>query len=304
MDMVTLYGSSMGGFGALMIAASLPGARAVAEVPQLDLLQYPDPEALADVERLALAGTSLRNIEDKHPERVNVLARFRHSGRIPPFTLITNRADSAHSEALDFLASVNSIAPTMSSVGPTSVHQTPRPEGHAVQPSPVMIQTLKAMSQLPCEVVDVRLPSTDEPQTNAVPHWDLREAAGWKKRSLTQTVTWIESPGNGKLDLEFEIRNDGAESAKGIVLCLVPAHPDTAAMNQAGFQFSSYRGIGYFKYVRIPSGTSLVRQSVSLFGDCEIMGFGLAAWDLESPKVTNLKSSYRSPTAYSATLGE
>lgn len=294
-DMVTLYGSSMGGYGALMIAASLPGSRAIAEVPQLDLLEYPDAQALKDVERLALGGTTLKEIENQFPERVNVLARFRHSDYIPPLSIITNRADGAHSEALEFLKEVNSMAPTLSSVGHTSLHQTPRPEGHAVQPTPVMIQTLKTLAELPCDISEGRPPAVEEALAVPTPQWDLNDAEEWEKRPLAEAVTWVGSSGHGTVDVEFEVFNAGAESEKGIVLCLVPADPDSEAMNRAGFRFSTFRGIGYFKYLRVPSGRSSLRESVIVDEKCEIRGFGLATWELDAPEITELTISYREP---------
>jgi pimeloyl-ACP methyl ester carboxylesterase len=290
---VTLYGSSMGGFGALMIASSLPGSRAVAEVPQLNLLEYPDPQALTDVERLALDGTTLKHIEHQSPEKVNVIARFQHSDYIPPLSIITNRADSAHPEALDFLAALNAMAPTVSKVGPTSLFQTPRPEGHAVQPTPFMIETLKSLSQLPCDIVDGRPVAVQGADAVPLPDWDVSDSAGWESRPLVEAVTWVESPGSGEVDIEFEISNSGAESQKGIVLCIAAADPDSEAMNRAGFRFSTYRGIGYFKYLRVPSGTSQIRESITLADESDIRGFGLATWDLQEPQVANLKIAYR-----------
>jgi hypothetical protein len=232
---------------------------------------------------------------DRFPERVNVLARFSHSDYIPPLSIITNRADSAHAEALEFLKAINSMAPTVSSVGHTSLHQTPRPEGHAVQPTPFMIQTLKTLAELPCDTVNGRPPAVEEALLVPSPQWDLNDATGWEKRTLAEAVTWVGSSGNGAVDVEIEIFNGGTESAKGIVLCLAPAEPDSDAMNRAGFRFSTYRGIGYFKYLRVPSGRSLIRESISLDEKCEIRGFGLATWELDAPEVTELTISYREP---------
>jgi hypothetical protein len=290
---VTLYGSSMGGFGALMIASSLPGARAVAEVPQLNLLKYPDPQALADVELLALGGTRLEEVEQLSPEKVNVAARFQHSDYIPPLCVLTNRADGAHTEALEFLAAVNAIAPTVARVGPTSVVQLPSPEGHAVQPTPFMIETLKALAEMPIELADGRPKRIEEAKTVPMPRWDVSSPIEWENLPLAEAVTWVESKGNGEAHLELEVFNSGTESQKGIVLCVAAASPDEAVMNRAGFRFSAYRGIGYFKYLRVPSGTSRIRESVKLDDQSEILGFGLAAWDLEAPRVTNLHITYR-----------
>lgn len=296
---VTLYGSSMGGFGALMLASSLPGARAVAEVPQLNLLNYPDPQALKDVEKLALGGTSLEDVERSSPEKVNVTARFKHSDYIPPLTLITNRADSAHKEALDFLSDLNAVAPSVSAVGPTSVLQLPRPEGHAVQPTPFMIDTLRALTAVPCELGDGRPRPVEVAEATPAPTWDVSSPSDWESLSLGKAVTWVESKGNGEAHLELEVYNGGVESQKGIVLCVAAAAPDEAAMNRAGLRFSAYRGIGYFKYLRVPAGASRICESIKIDDQSEILGFGLAAWDVEAPRVDNLRITRRSSSVAS-----
>lgn len=290
---VTLYGSSMGGFGALMIASCLRGARAVAEVPQLDLLRYPDKRSLAEVQRLALDGASLEQIEQSAPEKLNVTARFQHSDYIPPLTIFTNRADSAHQEALDLLAHINLMAPSVSKVGPSSVVQLPQPQGHAVQPSLVMIDTLKALAKLPCELADGRQRQIVEAPNLPVPVWDAAPLSDCEWLPLKEKVTWIESRGNGRANLELEVMNPGPRSEKGLVISVVVAAADEATMNNAGFRFTSYRDIGYFKYLPVDSGTSQLSEFVDLGSDTEILGFGLAAWDLKALLLSSLKITSR-----------
>ena len=72
----------MGGFGALMLAAELRHAVAVAEVPQLDMRNYPIRGAVSDLEGMAL-GCTLGEYYDLHPERVSVVSRFVSTRVIP-----------------------------------------------------------------------------------------------------------------------------------------------------------------------------------------------------------------------------
>lgn len=99
---VTVYGSSLGGFGGLCIAALLPGVRAIAEVPQLELERWPIESALRLIEE-ALLGEPLGDFRRRHPERVNVWDRFRHAGTVPDFTIVTNTTDHGFEEQLEFM---------------------------------------------------------------------------------------------------------------------------------------------------------------------------------------------------------
>jgi len=102
---VVVYGSSMGGFGALMLAAELRSPIAVAEVPQLDMRLYPIKGAIQDLEEMVL-NRSLESYYAEFPERVSVLDRFSRLGVIPKFKIVTNRADPGFREQIDFLGSL------------------------------------------------------------------------------------------------------------------------------------------------------------------------------------------------------
>jgi pimeloyl-ACP methyl ester carboxylesterase len=97
---VLIYGSSLGGFGALSIAALVPGAKALAEVPQLDFARW-RPGAVADVERYLL-GVPLEEHRERHPHQVSVQSRFERAGRIPPYVIVTNVREDGFDEQLAF----------------------------------------------------------------------------------------------------------------------------------------------------------------------------------------------------------
>lgn len=98
---VVVYGSSLGGFGALMLAAMVDGAKAVAEVPQLDFGKW-YPQAISDVEKYILE-MPLSEFRMVHPERVSVLHRFKFANRIPSFHIITNMDDPRIVEQRNFM---------------------------------------------------------------------------------------------------------------------------------------------------------------------------------------------------------
>lgn len=91
-DQVLFYGSSLGGFGALGMASLLPGACAIAEIPQIDVAQWPSRGSIKAMET-ALLKRSFAEHRQRHPEMVDVRERFRKSHLIPPFLLVTNESD-------------------------------------------------------------------------------------------------------------------------------------------------------------------------------------------------------------------
>lgn len=101
---VIVYGASQGGFGALGVA-SIIGARAVAEVPQIDFELWQDG-AIDDVEKYIL-GRSITSFRQEKPEQVSVLHRFQKSGQIPELEIITNLGDCQWKEHLSFIRWIN-----------------------------------------------------------------------------------------------------------------------------------------------------------------------------------------------------
>lgn len=97
---VLIYGASLGGFGALSMAALLPNARAVAEVPQIDFGSW-QQSAITEVEEFIL-GRPLHDHRADHPERVSVIARFHAAKRVPPYLIVTNTREPVFEEQLAF----------------------------------------------------------------------------------------------------------------------------------------------------------------------------------------------------------
>ncbi|WP_284986951.1 prolyl oligopeptidase family serine peptidase [Arthrobacter sp. fls2-241-R2A-172] len=288
---VVLYGSSMGGYGALMIAAELKVARAVAEVPQLDLLQYPDKDSLADVEKMALQGRSLASLTEEHPERTNVYERLLSTRSVPPMTIITNRGDSAFQETLEFVDRVQSLADQSDSVGSVSLHLTSRNEGHSVQPTPFMLQFLKSTAEIPAPTTTYFPPVEGEARRLAFPLWHVEDGDSWGERDLNESVTWVKWTGENELRIAFDVENSAAASTKGMVFSVAAKGSTHESLTQQGFHFSTYRGVGYFKYVELPAGSSTQNISVRLESGASIEAIGLAAWDVKSPLVRDLRLS-------------
>ncbi len=106
---VILYGSSLGGFGALALASQIDGAIAIAEVPQLDFARWLNSARIA-VETHIL-GCSLEEHRARHPEQVSIRTRFESSGRVPSFVIVSNVRDSGYREQLEFFEWVSAGAP-------------------------------------------------------------------------------------------------------------------------------------------------------------------------------------------------
>ena len=91
LERVCLYGSSVGGFGAIAVASLLAGSTAVAEVPETDVRTWRD-DSVAAIER-EIIGDSIEDLYQKYPERITLIDRIRRSGHVPAVRLITNSGD-------------------------------------------------------------------------------------------------------------------------------------------------------------------------------------------------------------------
>lgn len=131
---LVFYGSSMGGFGALMLSAELAGSFAVAEVPQLDMRKYPIRGAIRALERHVI-NQDLEQFYKQHPERVSVLDRFQERRILPKFKIVTNRADTGFQEQLEFLKDLSSLKTEVESVYDTEIHIVSDEIGHKPLPT-------------------------------------------------------------------------------------------------------------------------------------------------------------------------
>lgn len=124
-----LYGSSMGGFGALMVACHLPNSHAIAEVPQLDLRTYPHQSAKSWLKSNVL-GVDVNEFYVSQPHKISVLSRYLNQNKIPPLTLISNAADDEFMQHIDFIRELSSIVSLVESVGSYSLKVWPESIGH------------------------------------------------------------------------------------------------------------------------------------------------------------------------------
>ena len=128
---VLVYGSSLGGRGALGVAAHLDGASAVSEIPQLDLERWPVPSALRALEEKILQ-EPLSEYRKQHPEQVDVVARFRKVGRVPRLRLITNVDDPLFVDHLRFVEDAARLSTEQLPVSQVELTIEDRVRGHHV----------------------------------------------------------------------------------------------------------------------------------------------------------------------------
>lgn len=125
---IVFYGSSLGGFGALSAAALLPGARAVAEVPQVDVAHW-IPSVVASIEQ-HVTGVPLEEYRRTRPEQISIPARFEAASWIPGFTIITNLGELSLGDQMDLIEYSRSSG--LPKGGPSELVITTALDGHKV----------------------------------------------------------------------------------------------------------------------------------------------------------------------------
>jgi len=151
-DRVVMYGSSMGGFGALMTAAELPKSMAISELPQVDVAKYSNRQALINIEEALLDGVAIDEFSKTHAAQVVVLERFKKVNIIPSFLLITNRRDHGFRLQQSFFADVLEMAPRMSSVGDVAMKVMPDPAGHKTLHGSIIVKLINSAFDVGSEI--------------------------------------------------------------------------------------------------------------------------------------------------------
>jgi len=104
-----LYGSSQGGFGALMCGSMLPGSMVVAEVPQINLEKYPHKSHMLKIIDKIYDGDKDTFYSQSNRENIDVLACINKNKFIPRFLLITNPSDEGFSGHSQFVQNISAI---------------------------------------------------------------------------------------------------------------------------------------------------------------------------------------------------
>lgn len=141
---IVLYGSSMGGFGALMVGTQLRGGLSIAEVPQLDLRKYPFRAAISSIEQCYYGGEIVEDYYFKYPHRVSVMERIRRERYVPNVKLITNRSEFALAEHLRFPEHVIDLSAGCDGFGSISISLSPLNIGHAPLPTTEALKYLRS----------------------------------------------------------------------------------------------------------------------------------------------------------------
>jgi len=143
-ESVTFHGSSLGGFGAIGMAAHLRGATAISEIPQIDVESWPVPSA---VQLLGdLVGEPLSEFRKKRPERVDLLERIKHAKVIPAFALITNTEDASYGQQLEFMANLSKLSPVYEVVGKQQLSVTEVTHGHQPLPKEAALEWIRQLT--------------------------------------------------------------------------------------------------------------------------------------------------------------
>lgn len=108
---VVFYGGSAGGFSALHMAAAMPGAKAVADIPQIDMRTYHARVAADSAAKAAFGVHGIGDVPEHLLHRIDVIERFKHEKHVPTFLLLQNLRDSTHvvSQYADFVRRLSEL---------------------------------------------------------------------------------------------------------------------------------------------------------------------------------------------------
>ncbi len=124
------YGSSMGGFGAMMAASEMRGASVLAEVPQTDLRNYSIKSAIKMIEDEIFSGIKLVDLDPKMNKMISVADRFLQNSTVPEIHLVTNPTDEGFEQCIDFIKNTVSISRDVEYRGNVKLEILPENLGH------------------------------------------------------------------------------------------------------------------------------------------------------------------------------
>lgn len=130
---VVFHGSSLGGFGAIILSTMLPNSYAIAEVPQLDLRNYPVKSAIELLEKESFGRESISCAYLKRPFDISVLEAIKKYVCIPNFIIVTNSDDEAVLEHKKFMNDIYELEKNdyIKHIGARSLCMTKSTRGHS-----------------------------------------------------------------------------------------------------------------------------------------------------------------------------
>lgn len=110
-DDITFYGASAGGYSSLAMAACLPGARAIVDIPQVCLATYGAKVASDASIRAGLGFENAESVPDLYRHRIDIIDRFIAEEWVPDFLYLQNNRDHTHvgSQMGQFLARLGNL---------------------------------------------------------------------------------------------------------------------------------------------------------------------------------------------------
>lgn len=138
---ITFHGSSLGGYGAIGMAAHLRGASAISEIPQIDVQRWKNEAAIQLLGEVV--GQPLSEFRTVFPERVHVYARLRYAGVVPPLLLITNPGDPTYALQQRFMAALPSLSKDCEVLGEQKLVESTTVRGHKALPKAEVLELLR-----------------------------------------------------------------------------------------------------------------------------------------------------------------
>lgn len=108
---ITLTGSSLGGFGAMMVAPCLPGCLVIADVPQTDLAAYVHRSHITALCSKIYGTDDIASISESYKERFSVIARYKSVGIVPDILILHELSDepSGRQQIYSFLEELGAL---------------------------------------------------------------------------------------------------------------------------------------------------------------------------------------------------
>lgn len=287
---VLFYGSSMGGFAALHLASLIEGTKAVAEVPQIDMTQFPDSKAIDQVSNLLGGDDALVRFSRKFPERIDVFERFKASRHVPRSLIITNRGDSAFDEHIRLLTLDTSFYKSLDDLSSVSVIVDPIQSGHTVLQRSYISELILNFMDAPNRKVRIRgIDTGGEEAPLFEPLWT--EPLIFPFRGSTE-VTWIKADElENSITIDLRVENQDQDEHKGLVVALDISGLSNQRQSDLGLHYSPYKSIGYFKYISLVHGANDITIKIKLNHNEKLHGIGLLNWDSKTTVYEKLELS-------------